>query len=122
MGKIWVEKFRNYRSQLTIKKKLLFINMVVAIVPVAVFGILITRVYSDMVDRRTRQSVEDSSVVISDRITRVLKDAENCSNYLTVNINKVLDKQNLSKEITLTQQKAITNELYTGKIVFDEIS
>ena len=122
MGNVWVEKFRNYRSQLTIKKKLLFINMVVAIVPVAVFGILITRVYSDMVDRRTRQSVEDSSVVISDRITRVLKDAENCSNYLTVNINKVLEKQNLNKETILTQQKAITNELYVGKIVFDEIS
>jgi len=117
-----LEKFRNYRNKLTIKKKLLFINMAVAILPVVIFGILITRVYSDMVDKRTRQSVEDSSVVIADRITRVLKDAENCSNYLTVNINKVLTDQNDSKEITLAEQKAITNELYVGKIVFDEIS
>jgi len=117
-----LEKFRNYRNKLTIKKKLLFINMAVAILPVVIFGTLITRVYSDMVDKRTRQSVEDSSVVIADRITRVLKDAENCSNYLTVNINKVLTDQNDSKEITLAEQKAITNELYVGKIVFDEIS
>ena len=117
-----LERFKRYRRTITIKRKLLFINMIVAFLPVMVFGILITRVYEDAVDKRTRQSVQDSSVVIADRITRVLKDAENCSNYLTVNINKVMQTKTTTKKLTLAEQKAITNELYVAKIVFDEIN
>jgi two-component system, sensor histidine kinase YesM len=115
------EKISKYRRKLGIKRKLLLINMAIAILPVAIFGILITRVYEDTVDKRTRQSVGDSSIVIADRITRILKDTENCSNYLTVNINKVMGKKDVSKKLTLAEQKAITNELYVAKIVFDEI-
>jgi two-component system sensor histidine kinase YesM len=121
-GREMLERFRRYQKTITIKRKLLFINMVVAILPVVVFGILITRVYEDTVDKRTRQSVEDSSMVIADRITRVLKDAENCSNYLTVNINKVMETKATTKKLSLAEQKAITNELYVAKIVFDEIN
>lgn len=115
------EKIRGKRRTLTIKRKLLIINTVVAILPVVIIGILITSIFQDTVDKRTRQSVQDTSMVISDRITRVLKDAENCSNYLTVNINKVLEKKEATKKMTLAEQKAITNELYNAKIVFDEI-
>lgn len=114
-------KVKGYLKKLTIKRKLLLINLALAILPVAIFGVLVTQLYEDSVDKRTRQSVGDSSMVISDRITRILKDTENCSNYLTVNINKVLDKKDETKKITLAEQKAITNELYVAKIVFDEI-
>jgi len=53
----------------------------------------------------------------------VLRDAENCSNYLTVNINKAFEEQfnQKSQQSILTYQKTITNELYVSKIVFDEI-
>ncbi|SFR68825.1 cache domain-containing sensor histidine kinase [Anaeromicropila populeti] len=121
MKKTLVEKIRKYRKTLLIKRKLLFINMIIAILPVTIFGILMTKVYRDTVNKRTRQSVEDSSTVIADRITRVLKDTENCSNYLTVNINKVMENKDINREMSLAEQKAITNELYVAKIVFDEI-
>lgn len=116
-----LDRFRNYYKSLTIKRKLLFINMAVAILPVVIFGILTTSVYGDAVDKRTRQSVEDSSTVIADRITRVLRDAENCSNYLTVNINKAMGSRDITEKLSLSEQKTITNELYVAKIVFDEI-
>jgi two-component system sensor histidine kinase YesM len=58
-------------KKLTIKRKLLLINLVLAILPVAIFGVLVTQLYEDSVDKRTRQSVGDSSMVISDRITRI---------------------------------------------------
>ncbi len=116
-----LEKFQQYRNRLSIKRKLLLINMAVAIVPVLVFGVLSNRLYEDAVWKRTRQSVQDTSQVIADRISGVLKDAENCSNYLTVNLNQILEKQNKDKKITLTQKKAIENELYVGKIVFSAI-
>lgn len=116
-----LEKFQQYRNRLSIKRKLLLINMAVAIVPVLVFGILSNRLYEDAVWKRTRQSVQDTSQVIADRISGVLKDAENCSNYLTVNLNQILEKQNKDKKITLAQKKAIENELYVGKIVFSAI-
>lgn len=117
-----LERFRGYQKNVTIKRKLLFINMVLAILPVIIFGIFITNTYKNAVDARTKQSVDDSSILIADRITRVLKNAENGSNYLTVNINKVMAKQLASKEMTLSEQRAVTNELYVAKIVFDEIS
>jgi len=114
-------RFKKHMRFVTIKSKLILINMIVAIFPVIIFGILITRVYDDAVNKRTRQSVQDSSVVIADRITRVLKDAENCSNYLTVNINKVMEAPASKGQMSLSTQKAVTNELYVAKIVFDEI-
>lgn len=114
--------WKNYQRRITIKRKLIFINMVVALLSVVIFGALITQVYNDAVDKRTRQSVQDSSVVIADRITRVLKDAENCSNYLTVNINDIMDHKSEGEKLTLAEQKAVTNELYVAKIVFDEIN
>lgn len=116
-----LDQIKKYRKKLSIKRKLLLINILIAILPVAIFAVLITQVYEDTVDKRTRQSVGDSSMVISDRITRILKDTENCSNYLTVNINKVIGKKEATKKMTLAQQKAVTNELYVAKIVFDEI-
>lgn len=117
MGK----KIKKYHSTLTIKRKLLIINAIIVIVPIVFIGTIITGIYQNTVNKRTRQSVADSSVVISDRITRVLKDAENCSNYLTVNINEVLKSNELMSEISLRKQKDVTNELYKAKIIFDEI-
>ncbi len=115
------ERFYKLRRTATIKSKLILINMIVAILPVVAFGILITRVYNDSINDRTRKSVDDSSMIIADRITRVRKDAENCSNYLTVNINKVIEEQKSGSKMSLATQKAINNELYVAKIVFDEI-
>lgn len=116
-----IEKLQQFRNKLSIKRKLLLFNMVIAVVPVLIFGLLSTRLYEDAVEKRTRQSVKDTSLVIADRISGVLQDAENCSNYLTVNINQILEKQNMYKKITLSQQKSIENELYVGKIVFSAI-
>ena len=115
-----IKRFRRCKRT-TIKRKLLLINIILAILPVIVFGLLVTKVYEDAADKRVRKSVEDSSVVIADRITRVLKDAENCSNYLTVNINRVIKTKETTKNLSLAMQKAITNELYVAKIVFDEV-
>ncbi|AGC69310.1 Two component system histidine kinase [Thermoclostridium stercorarium subsp. stercorarium DSM 8532] len=112
-----------FKNQLSIKKKLILINIIVAIVPVIAFAVLLTDVYDDSVNKRTEKSVEDSSKIIASRITRVLRDAENCSNYLTVNINKAFEEQlsQMSQQNVLNYQKAISNELYVSKIIFDEI-
>lgn len=111
------------KNQMSIKKKLILINVMVAIIPMIAFAVLLTDVYDDSVNKRTEKSVEDASEIIASRITRVLRDAENCSNYLTVNINKAFEEQfnQKSQQSILTYQKTITNELYVSKIVFDEI-
>ncbi|WP_238483718.1 cache domain-containing protein [Anaerosporobacter faecicola] len=105
----------------TIKRKLLLINAVIAIVPLLIIGAIIAGIYQNTVDKRTKQSVTDSSVVIADRITRVLKDTESCSNYLTININEVLKEKDPLEKINLRKQRDVTNELYNAKIVFDEM-
>ena len=111
------------KNQMSIKKKLILINVLVAIIPMIAFAILLTDVYDDSVNKRTEKSVEDASEIIASRITRVLRDAENCSNYLTVNINKAFEEQfnQKSQQSILAYQKTITNELYVSKIIFDEI-
>jgi len=114
---------KKIKSRMSIKEKLILINIIVAIIPMIAFAILITDVYDDTVNKRTENSVEDSSEIISSRITRVLRDAENCSNYLTVNINKAFEEQagKKSQQSFLEYQKTIMNELYVSKIIFDEI-
>lgn len=116
-----LDRFIKFKKRITIQRKLIIINMVIAIIPVVIFAVLITRIYNETVDKSIRKSVRDSSAVIMDRISSKLKNAENCSNYLTININKLIEKPDTESEFSLAEQKAITNELYVSKIVFGEI-
>lgn len=98
------------KNQMSIKKKLILINVLVAIIPMIALAILLTDVYDDSVNKRTEKSVEDASEIIASRITRVLRDAENCSNYLTVNINKAFEEQfnQKSQQSILAYQKTVS--------------
>jgi len=45
------------KNQMSIKKKLILINVMVAIIPMIAFAVLLTDVYDDSVNKRTEKSV-----------------------------------------------------------------
>lgn len=94
-----------------------------AILPLLIFSVIIQNIYDEGIIKRTQRNIEDSSKVIADRISRVLTDSENCSNYLTVNINRIIETnyQGSSQLHDLTIDALIKNELNAAKIIFKEI-
>lgn len=113
----------NRINNLSIKKKLLLINLPILILPILIFGIIITNIYNDAVIKRTQKNLQDSNIVIADRISRVLTDSENCSNYLTVNLNRIaeISHQKINNLQDITIDSLITQELNAAKIIFKEI-
>ena len=111
------------RNWVSLKSKLILIYLPITIIPIIIFSLFISNIYDKAMTKRTLKSVEDSNVVISDRITRVLIDSENCANYLTVNINRIISNQ--YKQATgindVVVSKLITNELNSSQVVFNEI-
>ena len=111
------------KRTLSIKRRMILINLPIAIIPIIIFAIIITNIYDEAMTNRTRKSVEDSNIVIADRITRVLRDSENCADYFTVNINRILSSQ-YQKTANINEiviDKLITNELNSAQVVFKEI-
>ncbi len=118
-----VKQLLSSKEKISIKKKLIFIMLPLAILPLLIFSIIIQNIYDEGIIKRTQRNVEDSSKVIADRISRVLTDSENCSNYLTVNINRIIETnyQGSSELNNLTIDALIKNELNSAKLIFKEI-
>ena len=117
-----MSRFKSIKD-MSIKKKLILINLPILIIPILVFAIIIIQIYNDATVKRTEKNLQDSNIVIADRITRVLTDSENCSNYVTININRIMDtkykEMNHLSDVTI--DSLIARELNIAKIIFKEI-
>ncbi|MDF2612739.1 MAG: signal transduction protein [Clostridia bacterium] len=107
----------------SIKKKLIAIMLPLSILPLLIFSGIIKNIYDEGMIKRTQRNIEDSNRIIADRISRVLTDSENCSNYLTVNINRIIETnyQGSNELSGLTRDALIKNELNSAKVIFKEI-
>lgn len=111
------------KSKSSLKLKLILFIIPITMIPIILFSLIIANMYDNAMTRRTVQNVEDSNMVIADRITRVFMDSENCANYLTVNINRIFAGQyktigNLNQVVI---NRLIGNELNSAQVVFQEI-
>lgn len=99
------------------------INLPILVIPILVFSMILIHIFNDATIKRTEKNLEDSNIVIADRITRVLTDSENCSNYLTININRILEThyKELGYLSDITTDSLIAQELNSAKIIFKEI-
>ena len=107
----------------SIRHKLLYIQLPICILPLLLFGLIIGNLYREGTIKRTSNSLRESSILIADRIETLLDSTENCSNYVTININKSIQEyyKNENEKSRLSIKARINNELNAAKLIFKEI-
>ena len=104
-------------TSLSLKYKIAFSSLIVVLIPLLVFATLMTKMYNDAIVKRSMTYMEENVNVMSDRIEKLFSNAETCSNYLTLNINRVMsDEKN-----PLTIEGNILSELHSAAIIFDDL-
>lgn len=101
----------------SLKYKIAFISLVVALIPLLLFAIIMTQMYNNAITERSRNYMEENVSVMSDRIEKVFANAETCSNYLALNINSVMDEE-LNE---VTRDGRMLGELNSASIIFKEM-
>ncbi|WP_099466665.1 cache domain-containing sensor histidine kinase [Konateibacter massiliensis] len=112
-----LQRLKKQIYNVSLKYKIAFISLVVALIPLLLFAIIMTQMYNKAITERSRQNMEENSSVMSDRIEKVFSNAETCSNYLALNINSVMDEE----LIEVTRDGRILGELNSAGIIFTEM-
>ncbi|MDH8676810.1 sensor histidine kinase [Fusibacter bizertensis] len=108
---------------LSIKRKIVYLYLPIAIVPMLFFAVVSMKIYESAFINRSLESMEDNNVLISNRIDSILSDAEGSATYLTLSINRILNSNEfagvLRNDIKL--YNLISNELTYAKLIYKQI-
>jgi len=95
----------------------------IAIIPMILFAVISMKFYESAIIKRSLDSMEDNSVLISDRMDGILAEAESSATFLTISINRLLNSDEfhgtLSRDIKL--YNLISNELSYAKLIYKHI-
>ncbi len=110
-------------KDLSIKRKITYLYLPIAIVPMILFAVISMKFYESAIINRSLDSMEDNNVLISDRIDSILSEAESSATFLTISINRLLNSDAfhgmLSRDIKL--YNLISNELSYAKLIYKHI-
>jgi len=113
-----IRNIKNQVYSMSLKYKIACITFMMALVPLFVFGLVITHMYNKATVTRSKNHIEENLTVMTDRIDNVFSNAKICSNYITLNINNILEK-NERNEVTVDGM--ILGELNSALVVFGDI-
>lgn len=112
----------NFYKNLSIRRKIILIYLPLSLLPLMLFAYFSTHIYENSIINRTLLSAQDSSQLIVSQTESILKDADDCSAMLTININNVLTKNSINKNTyDLNIFNSISNELTYALLIFPEL-
>lgn len=110
-------------KDLSIKRKIIYLYLPLAIIPMILFAGISMKFYESAIIKRSLSSMSDNNVLISDRIDSILSEAEGSATLLTISINRLLNSDAfhgmLSNDIKL--YNLISNELAYAKLIYKTI-
>lgn len=107
--------------KLSIKNKIIILMIPIIIVPITVFSILFLRSYENVIEEQSMKSVSDNQTMIADRLERILINMVDCSNYMSISINKI---QANTRNILLRDVRtanSIYTELNLAQVIFSDV-
>ncbi|WP_027294458.1 sensor histidine kinase [Robinsoniella sp. KNHs210] len=108
-------------NKLSIKNKIIILMIPIIIVPITVFCILFHRSYENVIEEQSMKSVSDNQTMIADRLERILINMVDCSNYMSISINKI---QANTRNILLWDVRtanSIYTELNLAQVIFSDV-
>ncbi|MCT4566021.1 MAG: sensor histidine kinase [Maledivibacter sp.] len=112
------DKFKNY----SISKKIIYIYLPLSIIPLIIVATIISAIYKSRVKEASYRNIIDSSKLIISKIDEMVKDVNDCSNMLTINLNTIIDEVKENENYSDFEKTVdINRELNNAKIIFSEV-
>lgn len=116
-------KMKDAFYNLSIKSKITYLYLPLAIIPVIVFALFSYNMYENTIVNRSLGSMEDNNILIQNQIEDVLEDMESCATLLTISINNLYRNEALSAKpvVDVLFDNSISNELAYSRLIFKDI-
>lgn len=112
------DKFKNY----SISKKIIYIYLPLSIIPLIIVATIISAIYKSRVKEASYRNIIDSSKLIISKIDEMVKNVNDCSNMLTINLNTIIDEVKENENYSDFEKTVdINRELNNAKIIFSEV-
>lgn len=107
-----------------IRNKIILIYFPLLILPLFVLGYAANSIFAQAIVEKTIQNVSDNSRLIITRIDGILANGESCADMLTINLNKLISRENNpqknnTNELQLYNQ--INNQLSFALLIFNDV-
>ena len=110
-------------KNLSIKRKIVYLFLPIAILPMLLFAIISMNIYENAFIDRSLESMMDNNQLIVNRMDGILSEAEGSATYLTLSINRIVNSNefggSLSNEIKFFN--LISNELSYAKLIYKQV-
>lgn len=110
---------RQKARNLSLKYKVAFMTLLVAIIPMVVLSSLMLFFYGRAMLVRGNRQIEENIRIMSDRIDSVLKNGELCSNELTIEFGSLYNDRSMKQ---VTRDNKITSQLSQSRLIYNGIS
>lgn len=112
-----------FLRDLSIKRKIVYLFLPIAIIPMLLFAFISMNIYEDAFIKRSLDSMMDNNALIVNRMEGILSEAEGSATYLTLSINRIVNSNEfggvLSNDIKF--YNLISNELSYAKLIYRQI-
>jgi len=112
-----------FLKNLSIKRKIVYLFLPIAILPMLLFAIISMNIYENAFINRSLESMMDNNQLIVNRMDGILSEAEGSATYLTLSINRIVNSNefggSLSNEIKFFN--LISNELSYAKLIYKQV-
>ena len=117
-------KIKAFFNRQPIRNKIIAVYVPLILVPLLLLGYVSNSVYTATIINKTINNVSDNLELIVAGIDKILVNAENCSNILTLDLNKtgIMGTETNDGLMTdLTRYREINNRLTLGLLIFPEV-
>ena len=110
---------KNRARNMSIKYKIAFITLLVALIPMVVLTVLMLAFYNRAIMQRADKQIEENIRIMSDRLSSVLQNGELCSNNLTIEFGNYYNDKSMRQ---VTRDSKITSQLSQSLLIYNGIS
>jgi two-component system sensor histidine kinase YesM len=110
-------------NNLSIKNKITYLYLPLAIIPIIAFALVSTQLYEKSIVKRSLDTMASNNTLITNQIESILSQAESCSTYLTLSINNLVyhSSTRTNRLGDVKFNSLLTNELSYAKLIFKDI-
>lgn len=104
---------------MSIKYKIAFITLLVALIPMVLLSVLMLFFYNRAIMQRADKQIEENIRIMSDRLSSVLQNGELCSNNLTIEFGNYYNDKTMKQ---VTRDNKVISQLSQSLLIYNGIS
>lgn len=119
-----MKNFKTVKKRFFERNRIIILFAPLVLLPVVILSVMIISIYINQTEKRSREALQNSTVLVAEEINDIFDNVENCSNIINLDINHfmALLKYELNNKISeLKLKNSIKTSLDLYKSMFSEI-